>query len=528
MSAYKKNSLQDKLKLFCRFSSILITVLGFLFLMGWILNIPILIAPGPTYATIALPTTINFILIGISIYILQKKQISLQSRTVVQLLSILVLLAGLISLIFYILNYVLQIDLFGILFGPQNTSVYGMSIIAALSFILTGIALLIIDTSICKKRNFCQYLMIITFFLMYLTILGYIYQTTIYNIPNIIQPSIYGTITFIIVSMSILCARPDRGPMGLLSSNRLSGILGRRILPAIIVLPLIIGELRLLGEKLELYDSNFGIAITIFSTTLLLFIIALIGLNSNDNTDLKRLKAEQRLRRSNDELRQFAYITSHDLQEPLRTIASYAGLLKRRYEGQLDSDADEFIGYMVSGASRMKSMIQGLIEYSRVGTGKEKFIEFSTKNALKNAISSLKSSIDESNAEITYEELPYITGNESQISIVFHNLIENALKFQKEGVPPKIKISFKKRGNEYVFSISDNGIGLEEQYSDKIFEVFKRLHTIDKYQGAGIGLAIIKRIIEQHGGYVWVKSELWKGSTFYFTIPIQNINDESY
>ncbi|MGZ7108726.1 MAG: ATP-binding protein, partial [Methanobacterium sp.] len=245
-------------------------------------------------------------------------------------------------------------------------------------------------------------------------------------------------------------------------------------------------------------------------------------------TDLSYFKhAEKQLKetideleRSNEELQSFAYITSHDLQEPLRTMGNYAGLLKHRYGGQLDSDADDFLDFMASGAARLQDMITGLLEYSSVGTQGGVFKKFNAEEALNTALTNLKSPIEECHTEITHDPLPEITADKSQITRVFQNLISNALKFRKKGIRPKIHISARKKGNEYVFSVSDNGIGLEEQYSDRIFEVFKRLHTIGEYQGAGIGLAIIKRIIDLHNGRVWVESEFGVGSTFYFTIPI--------
>lgn len=239
------------------------------------------------------------------------------------------------------------------------------------------------------------------------------------------------------------------------------------------------------------------------------------------NAEKKLNKTIKELERSNEELQSFAYITSHDLQEPLRTIASYAQLIERRYKGQLNNDADEFIDFMVDGASRMKEMINGLLDYSRVGTKGHEFTEFDAETALNYALNNLGTAISEVNVEITHEELPMICADESQIIRVFQNLIGNAIKFRREGVKPKIHISAKKKDNEHVFSVSDNGIGLEEEYSDKIFEVFKRLHAIGEYQGAGIGLAIVKRIIDRHGGRIWVKSQLGEGSTFYFTIPIK-------
>lgn len=243
-------------------------------------------------------------------------------------------------------------------------------------------------------------------------------------------------------------------------------------------------------------------------------------------TEKELNKLVENLKDSNDELRQFAYITSHDLQEPLRTMGSYAGLLKHRYEGKLDKDADEFIEYMVSAAIRMQQMIQGLLDYSRIGT-RGQFKEFNAEEALNIALSNLKSSIKEFNGEVNYDPLPVIFADPDQITSVFQNLIGNALKFRKEGVPPRIHISVTKDedNNEYIFSVSDNGIGMEEQYTDKIFEVFKRLHAIGEYSVAGIGLAIVNKMIHNHGGRVWVKSELGVGSMFYFTLPLNKMDN---
>lgn len=242
----------------------------------------------------------------------------------------------------------------------------------------------------------------------------------------------------------------------------------------------------------------------------------------------ERKKAEEKLKetieelkRSNEELQQFAYITSHDLQEPLRTIASFTQLIERRYKGQMDADADEFIDFIVDAATRMKEMIQGLLDYSRVGTRGGEFDFVNTEEVLTTVLSNLHAAISENKAEITHDELPTVIADKTQLIQLFQNLVSNAIKFKKPDVPPKIHISARKDewNKEYVFSISDNGIGLELQYKDKIFEVFKRLHAMDEYKGAGIGLAISKRIIERHGGQIWVDSEPRVGSTFYFTFP---------
>ncbi|MEL7669746.1 PAS domain S-box protein [Methanobacterium sp.] len=248
----------------------------------------------------------------------------------------------------------------------------------------------------------------------------------------------------------------------------------------------------------------------------------------------ERKKAEEKLKeiideleRSNYELQQFAYITSHDLQEPLRTIASFTQLLERRYRGQLDSDADEFIEFIVDAAVRMKEMIQGLLEYSRVGTQKVEFKEVNMNVELGQALSNLHALITKNRAEITHDPLPDVMADSDQMVRVFQNLISNAIKFRKPGEPTKIHISCQidKGNNEYMFSVADNGIGIEKEYKDKIFEVFKRLHAMGKYEGTGIGLSVVKRIIEQYDGRIWVESELGRGSTFYFTLPFTHSKD---
>ena len=250
---------------------------------------------------------------------------------------------------------------------------------------------------------------------------------------------------------------------------------------------------------------------------------------SHDNLELKvqERTAEldiliDELKRSNAELQQFAYVSSHDLQEPLRTIASFTQLLERRYKGKLDSDADEFMDYIVEAAKRMQQLINDLLEYSRVATKGAEFQQVDTEEVLDNVLQNLKSSIEENNAEITHDELPTVIADKVQLVQLFQNLIGNAIKFKKPDEPPKIHISAQKdeKKNEYVFSVSDNGIGMEPQYAERIFIIFQRLHTRDVYKGTGIGLSIAKKIIERHGGRIWVESEFGVGSTFYFTIPI--------
>ncbi len=654
MNSNSQNQYIPKLQTFSEISSIVIIVISVLFLIGWALDIGVLKTPGSNYPTIKSNTALSLLLIGISIWLLQEKRVNQRNLLIARVLSLIVILIGSLTLFEYLSGVNLGID--QILFMEprgafQTEALNRMSLVAASSFLLIGISLLTLDKE--KDRNFqlFQLLIISVGLISFLVVLGYLYQTTIYPIRNTTAASPYGSVILLVIVLAVLTSRPDKGFMELLTSNRIGGVFGRRIIPGIIIIPLILGWLRLLGEQAELYDAEFGTAVTIFSTILILIILVWLSMVSIDRIDIRRHKAEknikrqadllnrtndaifvrnlddeitfwnkgsektygwsqrevlgkvthellqaeypkhldeiqanvlnygqwngelkhkkrdgtliivlsrwslqkdengkpigfleintditerkeaeeklkelvEELKRSNYELQQFTFITSHDLQEPLRSIASFSQLLEMRYKNKLDKDADEYINFVVDAAVRMKEMIQGLLDYSNVGTQKEKCESLNVEDILKQVLYNLNALIEENNVIITHDPLPVINGDSKQVVQLFHNLIENAIKFRKEDVPPKIHISasLDEEKDEYVFSVADNGIGLELQYSDKIFEIFKRLHTIDEYRGTGIGLAICKRIVERHGGRIWVESELGKGATFYFTIPFK-------
>lgn len=226
----------------------------------------------------------------------------------------------------------------------------------------------------------------------------------------------------------------------------------------------------------------------------------------------------EELSRSNKELEQFAYIASHDLQEPLRMVASYVQLLERRYKNKLDKNALEFIAYAVDGATRMKRLINDLLTYSRVGTRKKPFLATDCSKVVDQTLSDLEMSIKENGAVVTRGTLPTVMADDTQLAQLFLNLIGNAIKFRgKES--PSVHISVKENEEAYCFTVRDNGIGIETQHADRIFQVFQRLHTKAEYPGTGIGLAVCKKIVERHGGRIWVISKAGEGSTFYFTIP---------
>ncbi len=272
----------------------------------------------------------------------------------------------------------------------------------------------------------------------------------------------------------------------------------------------------------------------LFFTTLLFIVITSFLVYYNDYTIEKEIKTanrqlrkeisnrkriEDELKRTNKELEYFAYIASHDLQEPLRMIASYVALLERRNKDKFDSDSKEFIEFALDGASRMKQLINDLLHYSRIGTRGSPFKETDVENIFTQTIKNLEVGIREVNANITHDRLPTIIADESQLIQLFQNLIGNALKFCADRTP-EIHVTAKKEQNSWIFGVHDNGIGIEAKHVERVFQIFQKLHTRKAYQGTGIGLAVCKKIVERHHGNIWIESEIGKGTTFWFTIPL--------
>jgi len=248
------------------------------------------------------------------------------------------------------------------------------------------------------------------------------------------------------------------------------------------------------------------------------FVAVVEDISLRKQAEEQRSLGTEELARSNAELEQFAYVVSHDLQEPLRMVASYVQLIEARYKDRLDSDAHDFIAFAVDGATRMKQMIADLLAYSRVGRQGKELVPVACEDALGQACADLQAVIAEAAAEVSHGPLPTVLGNAGQLTHLFQNLIGNAIKFRGQE-PPRIHVSAALSEQEWVFSVRDNGIGVDPQFADRIFMVFQRLHRREDYPGTGIGLAIARKIVEHHRGRIWVESEPGKGATFHFTVP---------
>jgi len=266
--------------------------------------------------------------------------------------------------------------------------------------------------------------------------------------------------------------------------------------------------------------------LTIFFVLMLAFLVMIGAMNiwfisrtftKMESTDQELQQQADNLRQRNDDLVRFAYVASHDLQEPIRTVVSFSQLLERRYKGKFDAEADDYLRFIANAGQRMHQLVNSLLEYSRTTTREIAFDAVDTEVVLSGVLENMAHTILEFGATVTHEQLPVVRGDAQQISQVFQNLIENAVKFRSAD-PPRIHVSAESAGDMWRFSVRDNGIGIEPQYLDKIFVIFQRLHGQEQYPGTGIGLAIVKRIVERHGGDIWVESEPGRGSTFFFTL----------
>lgn len=249
------------------------------------------------------------------------------------------------------------------------------------------------------------------------------------------------------------------------------------------------------------------------------FVVAsVVNISERKATETTLQEKLLELQRSNADLEQFAYVCSHDLQEPLRVISNYTQLLTMRYQGQFDEDANDFAEFIVDATKRMQGLINDLLLYSRVETKGQAFKTTDCNKSVEMAVSNLALAIEENDATVTADELPVVFADSSQMLQVFQNLISNAIKF-RSSERPHIQISAQKSDHCWHFTISDNGLGIDMKYADRIFVIFQRLHSREQYPGSGIGLAICKKIVERHGGMIWIESKLGQGTTFHFTVP---------
>jgi signal transduction histidine kinase len=507
--------------------SVLVGIIGLLVMIGWMFDITLLKSITSNMIAMKPNAAIAFILISLILILYHKKNVLNKNLMVIsKILTSIVILIGSLTLFENLSGHDLHIDQLLFQESPNAVIAYApgrMAPLTSLVFLLIGIALIFLD----KKRGLIisQILAFIIGFFGLLVLTSYAYHIeTQTKLEPYIYAAFHAALNFVFIAIAILFLYPEQGMSRLLVSETAGGRIARLLLPIAIFIAPILGFFQALGVEIHLYDAQSGTAFLVLLTTAIFTTFVLIVAYMLMNSDLERQQDELvlketllNLERSNKELEQFAYIASHDLNEPLRMISSYTQLLERKYHDKLDKDAIDFIGFAVDGAHRMQLLIDDLLQYSRVTTKAQPLQPVDTNLLLDQTLINLQPLINEKEAEVTHDPLPTINADGIQIMQVFQNLISNAIKFCDQ--KPKIHISVKSTENEWIFSVKDNGIGIAPELHDQLFIIFRRLHTRDKYPGTGMGLAICKKIVERHKGRIWVESEVDKGTTFFFAIP---------
>jgi len=493
--------------------------LGALVLLGWAFDVTVLKAVIPGLATMKPNTALCFVLGGVGLGLKAERRGGVAGERIATVCGALVLGIGLTTLVEYLLVVNLGVDSLLVHVSPQPGAPHPvrMSEMTALSFACSGGALLLLDAG--RGRTASGIMALVSGLVALTALVGYAYGVrALYAIDPFSSVALHTALGFAALAIGVLCARPDRGLVAVTIGNTAGGAMARRLLPLALFLPLTLGWVTLQGERMGLYAASFAVGAHAVSIVVILTGAILWCGTSLNQFDAERRRVALELKRSNEELERFAYVASHDLQEPLRMIRNYVELLGRRYRGKLDADADDFIGFAQDGATRMQRLIEDLLSYSRVNTRGAELQPTDATVALTRALANLHLVIAETGATITHDALPVLPADSSQLEHVFQNLIGNALKFRGAD-PPVIHVAMAQRDGEAVFDVRDNGIGIDPQYFDRIFVIFQRLHGREQYPGTGLGLAITKRIIERHGGRIWVESQPGQGSTFFFALP---------
>jgi signal transduction histidine kinase len=514
-----------------RRTSIGLILVGGLVLLGWLLDIQFLKSAAPTFIAMNPLTAVLFIIAG-SALLRAGNRLRKRPDLIVMICAVIILLGGTTKIVECCMGVDFNFDQLLFQRAVNSPGPYGPNEITmntALSFVCCGMALLLLDVQTRRGWRPAQAFIVVVGLMALLALIGYGYRVLpLYSFGSKIPMALNSAIGFELFAVAAMAVRPNRGVMMVITSATTGGAMARRLLPAAILIPLILGALLFSGEKHGFFGMESGISLFAFANIVIFTMVIWWNAKLLFWAEQERLKAMEELKhtsieleRSNQELQQFAYVASHDLTEPLRMVVSYLELLTGRAREKLGDEEREFIGYAVDGARRMQTLIQDLLAYARVDTRGRPLEPTDCERVLQSVLSNLKVAIEESHTVIEHDQLPKVQGDVVQLTQVFQNLIGNAIKFHGKA-EPRIFIGAKRDNGNWVFQIKDNGIGIDPKNFPRIFILFQRLHTRQEYPGTGMGLAICKKIIERHGGKIWVESKPNEGTTFFFTIPAKD------
>ncbi len=501
---------------------------GCLVLVGWSFEIATLKSVLPGLGTMKANTALAFILAGVSVRLLKKEQASQRTRRIAHVCAFTVALLGLLTLSEYLFGWDLGIDqlLFQKSLEAVATSNPGrMAPATAINFLALGLALMLLDTRYSQWP--IQLLTLAAALIALIPLIGYVYGLHfLYTMSLYSNAAVHTWATFAVLCVGLLFARPERGLMAICTSDSAAGVMVRRLLPPVILTPAALGWLILTGQHAGLYGTEMGLSLLLVSS--ILFPAALILWNAASLYQMEavRKQAERRVKENtaqivaiNKELESFSYSVSHDLRAPIRAIDGFARVLLEDHSKHLDPEGQRILDTIRTNTKQMGRLIDDLLAFSQVGRkGLEKTNIEMTGLAKSVAYELLQQEPGRSVA-VTVESLAAAQGDHALIRQVFANLISNALKFTRHQPKPAVEIGWSRDGNEDIYYVRDNGVGFDMRYVNRLFGIFQRLHAAEEFEGIGVGLAIVQRIIHRHGGHVWAEGKINEGATFYFALP---------
>ncbi|MFH1907269.1 MAG: ATP-binding protein [Chloroflexota bacterium] len=537
-------------------ASMIVLAVGVVVLIGWMFNVTLLKSILPGLVTMKANTAAAFALIGVSLWLLQTSSPPAGlpqgewgrggkwTRHIAHLCALFVALVGTFTLIEYLSGWNLGIDqlLFKEAPGAVQTTFPGrMAPNTALNFLITGLTLLLLDAETRRGHPPAQYLILIEGALALLALVGYVYGiSTLYGgIASFTAIALHTAVVFLVVCVGVLCARPERGPMAIFTSAGLGGLIARRLFFVAVGFPIMLELAAIAGVKAGLYDPAFESAFHTLLVIIAFLFAVLATAHLLDRIDAGRQRAEEavsklnedldrraaELEAANKELEAFSYSVSHDLRAPLRAIDGFSRILIEEYAPQLVPEALRYLQLVRDNTRQMGNLVDDLLAFSRLSRQPLKVQHVEPTILVRHVLEDLRNEQEGRRIEVSIGDLPSCQADPALLKQVWVNLLSNAIKYTRKRDTARIEIGYQKTGEEQVYFVQDNGVGFDMRYAAKLFGVFQRLHRVEEYEGTGVGLAIVQRIIQRHGGRVWVEAEVDKGTIFYFTIGGEKTND---